>query len=166
MHDALLPPAFSFPADLLGVICGLNLQIYPLPGVAPAYAAVGAQLLGDMLLLPFGMPAQVYYEANTQLHPADDTREHHMFYYFRWVQQIQFLFAGLMVTSILHDLVVREPVGVVMHMICMLAALHKSQMWVTEGLEDRWAENSLYGVSRQFYNQTWWQLLDSRQQHG
>lgn len=119
-----------------------------------------------MPLLPFGVPAQAYYEANAQLHPADDTREHHVFYYFRRVRQIQFLFAGPTVTSILHDLVVREPVGVVTHAICALAALHKSQMRVAEGLEDRRAENSLYGVSRRFYDQTWWQLLDSRQRHG
>ena len=164
-HDAPPLPAFSFPADLLGAICGLHLQIYLPPGVAPAYTAVGVQLLGDMPLLPFGVPAQVYYEANAQLHPADDMREHHMFYYFRRVWQIQFLFTGPTVTSILHDLVVREPVGVVTHTICTLAALHKSQMRVMEGLEDRQAENSLYGVLRRFYNQTWWQLLDSRQWH-
>ena len=148
------------------MICGLDLQIYPLPGVTPAYVAAGAQLLGDMPLLPFGVPTQAYYKANAQLHPADDTWEHHVFYYFRRVRQIQFLFAGPTVTSILHDLVVREPVGVVMHAICALTVLHKSQMRVTEGLEDRRVENSLSGVSWRFYDQTWWQLLDSQQRHG
>ena len=143
-HDAPLPPAFSFPADLSGMICGLDLQIYPPPSVVLVYAAAGAQLLGDMPLLPFGVPTQAYYKANMQLHPADDTREHHVFYYFWRVRQIQFLFAGPTVTLILHDLVVREPVGVVTHAICMFAALHKSQMQVVEGLEDQQAENSLY----------------------
>jgi hypothetical protein len=121
-------------------------------------------------MMPFSVPSQSYYEPNAQTFTSspssNETREHYVFYYFRRVRQIQFLFAGPSVTSVFHDLVVREPVGVVTNAICALAALHKSQMRVAEGLEDPNADNSLYSLSRQFYDQAWWQLLDSRQRHG
>lgn len=118
--------------------------------------------------MPF-VPSQSYYDPNshTVSSPASGTesRDHYVHYYFRRVRQIQFIFAGSSVTSVFHDLVIRDPVGVVTNAICALAALHKSQMRVAEGLEDPSAENSLFSLSKQYYDQAWWQLLDSRRRH-
>ncbi|KAF8519521.1 fungal-specific transcription factor domain-containing protein, partial [Gautieria morchelliformis] len=161
--------------DLSASISALDLHLYPpagphTPPVLPSsFTTPSPHVIESDLgtILPF-VPSHSYYEQTAHLSASassPESREHYVLYYFRRVRQIQFLFAGPSVTSVFHDLVIREPVGVVTNAICALAALHKSQMRVAEGLENPTAENSLYSLSRQYYDQAWWQLLDSRQRH-
>lgn len=93
-----------------------------------------------------------------------ENRDEYVQYYFRSVQQIQFLFSsGPNVETVFRDLVVREPDGVVMTAICALAALHQSQVRVGEGLENPNTENSRYTMAMYFYREAWWQLESSQQ---
>ena len=166
----------TFPVlDLSSGISALDLHLYPpsgphTPPVLPSSFATSSPhvIEGDIsTIMPF-VPSQSYYEPPHSLSTppsGPESREHNVLYYFRRVRQMQFVFAGPSVTSIFHDLVIREPVGVVTNAICALAALHKSQTRVAEGLEDPNAENSLCVLSKQYYDQAWWQLLDSRRRH-
>jgi hypothetical protein len=163
------------PLDLSSSISALDLHLYPASGphtppVLPSSFATSSPHVidGDLsTVMPF-VASHQYYEQTAHLSASassPQSREHYVLYYFRRVRQIQFLFAGPSVTGVFHDLIVREPVGVVTNAICALAALHQSQMRVDEGLEDPTAENSLYSLSKQYYDQAWWQLLDSRRRH-
>lgn len=173
-QHALPPHQRAFSLDLSSGLSALDLHLYGTAGphtppVLPSSFATSSPHVmdGDLTaIMPF-VPSQSYYETTTlsSSAPSPNTREHYVLYYFRRVRQIQFLFAGDSVTSIFHDLVIREPVGVVTNAICALAALHKSQTRVAEGLENPTAENSLQLVSKQYYDQAWWQLLDSRRRH-
>ncbi|KAF8589458.1 hypothetical protein K439DRAFT_1657899, partial [Ramaria rubella] len=167
-----LTPTHMTP-DLSTGISALDLHLYPGPHTPPVlplpFSTSSPHVIeSDLSNMQF-VPSQSYYDPHPQVlstsASSPEAREHYVFYYFRRVRQIQFLFAGPSVTSVFHDLVVREPVGVVTNAICALAALHKSQMRVSEGLEDPSAENSLYSLSKQYYDQAWWQLHDSRQRH-
>ncbi|GJJ08388.1 hypothetical protein Clacol_002603 [Clathrus columnatus] len=164
-----------------------DLHLFPTPGapLAPlphAFATSSPHVIpSELSMIHF---QQAYYDSmqpmssqpvsptapQTPSHKTDtlspQNRDPYILYFFRQIRQIHFLFSGPNIESVLRDLVVREPTGVVATSICALAALHQSLIRATEGLEDPSSEHSQNAISKQFHDRTWWLLQQSRQRLG
>ncbi|KAH9945025.1 fungal-specific transcription factor domain-containing protein [Epithele typhae] len=77
--------------------------------------------------------------------PAAIRLEEYIDYYFKYVRELQYVFAGDSLTQILLPIVRNEPEGAVAHSLCALAALHHARLRIARGdaVEDPDKETSL-----------------------
>lgn len=172
--------------DLSHGLSALDLHLFATPGVPltplpNTYSTSSPHVVpSDLSMMHFH---QQYYDSISALpsQPVSPTapqtpshkpslslqnRDQYILYFFRQIRQIHFLYSGPNVESVLRDLIVREPNGVVATSICAVAALHQSIIRSAEGLEDPSADNSQNAISKQFHEHTWWLLQQSRQRMG
>ncbi|EJF64783.1 hypothetical protein DICSQDRAFT_159813 [Dichomitus squalens LYAD-421 SS1] len=94
-------------------------------------------------------------------------RDEYISYYFKYVRELQYVFAGESLTNLLLPIVQADPDGAVALSLCALAALHHGRAQMARStqpiLEDPDAENSL---PRQFYNRALYLLMHSPQTNG
>ncbi|KAI0326960.1 hypothetical protein GY45DRAFT_1309636 [Cubamyces sp. BRFM 1775] len=94
-------------------------------------------------------------------------QDEYIAYYFKHVRELQFVFAGESLTSILYPLVQAEPNGAVAYSLCALAALHHARVRMARGAdpiaEDPDNENA---PSRQFYDRALYRLMHAPQTNG
>ncbi|KAH9902741.1 fungal-specific transcription factor domain-containing protein [Cubamyces lactineus] len=94
-------------------------------------------------------------------------QDEYIAYYFKHVRELQFVFAGDSLTSILYPLVQAEPNGAVAYSLCALAALHHARVRMARGAdpiaEDPDNENA---PSRQFYDRALYRLMHAPQTNG
>ncbi|KAI1797033.1 fungal-specific transcription factor domain-containing protein [Ganoderma leucocontextum] len=94
-------------------------------------------------------------------------KDEYISYYFKYVRELQYVFAGELLANLLLPIVQSDPDGPVALSLCALAALHHGRAQMARSnqpiLEDPDAENSL---PRQFYNRALYHLMHSPQTNG
>ncbi|KAI0768038.1 fungal-specific transcription factor domain-containing protein [Trametes elegans] len=94
-------------------------------------------------------------------------QEDYIRYYFDHVRELQFVFSGESLASILYPLVQADPNGAVALSLCALAALHHARVRLAQGagpiVDDPDSENS---PPRQFYDRALYRLMHGPQTNG
>ncbi|KIJ51428.1 hypothetical protein M422DRAFT_244597 [Sphaerobolus stellatus SS14] len=163
------------PDGLSHGLSALDLRLFPTPGISnvplpsSAFSAASPHLIGgDISAMPY-VPSHTYYSPSINHSPLPRRNENqnseYIEYFFRRVQSAQFIFqAGSpALEPVFRDIVSRNPEGPIAKAMCAFAALHQSQVRVAEGIEDPAAENSLHSIAVRFYDEAWWQLVQTRQ---
>ncbi|RDX57055.1 hypothetical protein OH76DRAFT_1394812 [Lentinus brumalis] len=99
--------------------------------------------------------------------PPSIRQDEYISYYFKYVRELQYVFAGDALTNILLPIVQAEPDGAVALSLCALAALHHARQRMAQSatpiLEDPDSETA---PPRQFYNRALYRLMHAPQTNG
>ncbi|KAI0701883.1 fungal-specific transcription factor domain-containing protein [Cerioporus squamosus] len=115
--------------------------------------------------MPMSMPPPA--PRTPAIPPPSIRQDEYISYYFKYVRELQYVFAGDSLTNILLPIVQAEPDGAVALSLCALAALHHARARMAQSatpiLEDPDSETA---PPRQFYNRALYRLMHAPQTNG